>query len=198
MINEFSALYGIFIERIHQYFYYIYSNDITELHTFFSNIRDSLMNQITIPKKYNYICKSIINRLGYKITDILDIEVFDKHKISFTEYEYDFYDFLKTELSYNNNHNNDNHNHNNHNNHEFTIQFENDLYYHARNDVIKICDDMIHDYTNSNYVSNIFKIVLYYYQIEHECGYLWQQDFTQHLETLQYYIDKIKKHNRNF
>lgn len=187
MINEFSALYGIFIERIHQYFYYIYSNNITELHTFFSNIRDSLMNQITISKKYNYICKSIINRLGYKITDILDIQVFDTHKISFTEYEYDFYDFLKTELSYNNNHNS-------HNNHEFTIQFENDLYYHARNDVIKICDEMIHDYTNANYISNIFKIVLYYYQIEHECGYLWQQDFTQHLETLQFYIDKIKKH----
>jgi hypothetical protein len=120
-------------------------------------------------------------------TDKLNIRV--QRKLQVEEYKitneyrkdiYDFYDFLKSKIDENQK--------------LFTIHFENDLYYSARDDVIKICDEMIADYDNPNYVYNIFKIVLYYYQIEHECGYLWNQDFTQHLDSLMYYVDKIKQY----
>lgn len=184
---EYSALYGMFIEKIHEYFYYKCSNKTEKIYIFFSKIRNLLLHQITVPRKYNYVCKSILTRLGYKITNVLDICMFDtifqnnresNGKNSFTKYEYDFYEFLKSEI--------------NENQTLFTIHIENNLYYHARDDVIKICDEMIADYMHPNYVYNIFKIVLYNYQIEHECGYLWKQDFTQHLDGLQYYVEKIK------
>jgi hypothetical protein len=103
MNDEYSALYGIFIERIHQYFYYRYSTENREnrssrendeMNTYFNTIRDSLLHQITIPRKFNFLCKSLLNRIGYKITDSIDIDIFDTHKNSFTDYEYNFYDFL--------------------------------------------------------------------------------------------------------
>ena len=52
---------------------------------------------------------------------------------------------------------------------------------------------MIEDYCN-NYKANIFKIVLYQYQIEKEAGNLWDKDFSKNIESLEPFIKNIEKY----
>ena len=71
------------------------------------------------------------------------------------------------------------------------------MFNYDKNYIIKLYDSLLLNYDEKN----IFNIVLYFYQIENECQYILNYDFTQHLDSLEkYYIhlDELSKNCTDF
>ena len=175
--SEYSALYGIYIETIFKYFYtkknYTIENNI------FKKYLSNIQRGILVDKKYIKIIINIIKKLNFNLTDVFNLSMFNDYKNKFNNLEINAYNYLCTKIK--------------HNLDEFTLIFENDVIINDSKTIIQICKKMIDDYDN-NYKINIFKLVLYNYQINNELGYLWSKDFIKNINSLNFYIKNIENY----
>ena len=175
--NEYSSLYGKYIESCFQYFYtkkfYNIDNNI------FKKFINKIDNSILVDKKHTPILIKLINRLNYNLTDSFNLNKFIKYKNRFTTRELNTYNYIVEKLYNKNN--------------DFTFIFQNDVIVNDTKSIRSICDLMINNYNHKDYQINIFKITLYNYQINNELGFLWSKNFNKHIETLSYYIEQIEK-----
>ena len=176
--TDFRALYGIYIEKIFQYFQskkkYTLENNI------FYKFKSKLLIGLSVDINMVPAVISLIKKLGYNVTDTFNLDMFNKFKNSFSNKDTSTYYYLQDKIRLNNLE-------------SFTLIFENDVIRNDQKSIIEICDKMINDYGN-NYKENIFKLVLYNYQIEKEAGYLWDKDFSKNIESLDPYIENIEKY----
>jgi hypothetical protein len=187
--DEFSALYGQYIEVMFTYYYdinYHYTNNQLEdkSRNLFYKLKYKIENTVVIKKVNHYACKKIINRLQYKLDKCFTLNDFKQYKPYYDGVEMVFYNYLLKELKFEYDR-------------PFYIGFENNIFEYAKDELIPICDIMIKNYKDENYRSYIFKMTLYNYQIENECGYLWNKDFAQHINSLGPILDNIKLFSKN-
>ena len=170
--DDFSTLYGQYIEKIFQYFY----TKKFKKDNIFKKYLDNINSGIYIDKKYSATIIRLIRKLNYNLTDIFDLSLFNDYKNKFNNKEIDAYNYLFSKVD--------------NSLQKFTFIFENDVIINDVEYVKKICKSMIDNY-DENYKENIFKLVLYYYQINHELGFLWNKDFSKHIKSLDQYIKNI-------
>ena len=174
--EEYSALYGNFIETCFQYFYT--KRYYTEEKNIFKKYLENLNNGILIDKKYTQTIIKLVRRLNYQLTDVFNLSIFNKYKNKFNNNELAAFNYISTKL--------------NNNLQNFTLIFQNDVIVSDLNHIKEVCNQMINNYNHIDYQINLFKIVLYKYQINNELGFLWKKDFSKHLESLSFYINQIE------
>ena len=137
-----------------------------------------LDNTIILAEKYQKICKILFRRFNLNFNNPIRLNIFEKSKYLLTNDESIFYNFLKKELNYNYNK-------------KFYISFENKVTNKINKKLIKLFYEKKENFKSEN-IYSIFMIVLYRYQLDNESGYLFDLDFSLHLERLQPIIEKIK------
>ena len=119
--------------------------------------------------------RSFLKRFSFSIDAGLKLDFFEKYKLNMTEEEGKLYRFLKKNVK----------------DEPFYIEFdEGRLYVNRKEELKKMCEEFVHDET---FPTKIFRIVLFNYQREYEMGYLWEYDFSEHLISIQPYIDESFK-----
>lgn len=179
--REYSTLYGLFIEKIFEYYYSLKNNNITN--NIFYKFKQHIEIGIFIDAKLARYVIMLIKRLNYKLTDQFYLEIFHNHKHKFSSKELQVYHYIESKIS--------------NRLQPFTLIFENEVIINDLDYIIELCNSMITNYNHPKYIQHIFQIILYNYQIDNEAAYLWKKDFTPHLNTLQPFIDKIQEYVAN-
>jgi DNA polymerase III epsilon subunit-like protein len=180
--NNFSALYGRFIEAVFEFYYYYFQDELPEKNLF-SRIIYQLKNTVTIPNEYVKSCKILLKKLNISLNTPVNLETFEIIKYQLDSSEIIFYEYLKTQVK------NDDISLLKKN---FFLIYENKVIKQHSKKIIRICKKMIKNIKKGK-VSDIFEIILYRYQLETESGYLLDTDFTEHLESVEGIIEEIKK-----
>jgi DNA polymerase III epsilon subunit-like protein len=176
--KNLSNLYGQFIETVYEYYYH-YFNDNVDNNNFLERFLFQLNNTIIIDTKYQKTCQILLKRLNINYNTKINLKLFEINKYMLSHYEMEFYEFLKKELKFNYER-------------RFYVSFENKVTNQSNKEIIKLCKNIIKNYKKEDMMS-IFKIVLFKYQLDNESGYLFDLDFTTHLEKIQPIILKIKE-----
>ena len=179
----FAKLYGIFIEDIFRYYYLLNfseKNDIDNSNSLLKFIDSFILrnnSHLFIPKKYDNIFKNLVNKFGKLTLSLLDMNknILNDNEIKFYEYLINNY---STKILINQEINNINAN----------VSIFDEEY------VIKNCNSL---FKNENVNESLFNLSLYFYQIEYECGHILNKDYTQHIVSLEPYINKIIELTRN-
>ena len=168
--SKFACLYGEFMELLFMFYYYKNKDKTKE---FIQTLKNNLINSnIFVDNRYS----SIINSLSKK--GIIDFggcfyfDEIDKTKLSACEYEFIVYCHSVIK------------------NNKINVFIKVDLFEYDEEYIVNLIDSLENS-KDSELI--IFKIKLYFYQIENECKYLLSYDFTQNLKSLSIYYDKMNK-----
>ncbi len=172
--KDYNALYGMYIENI---FNYYYSIKLAKTPDFITKLRKMIENTIVIPKHLTSGYKMLKIRLPYITKNIVRLNDLAKIKNQFKKSEEDLFVYL-CELLNNNYHR------------EFFIDCHNDVANYSKVELLKAIDNIL--LHKVDITQNIFKITIFYYQMNYETAYLWNTDMTEELNDLQYYVDKIR------
>jgi hypothetical protein len=183
--KEYSALYGMFIENIFNYYYNKNKNINAD---FIIKLKKIINNTIIIPKKYIYGYKILKIRCPF-IKDLIKLSDFMIIKNKFKLEEERIYEYLCELL-------------NNDFDKEFFIDCENDVINYSKEDLLNSINylENINETNNLNkneIIKNIFRITIYYYQNNNETAYLWNIDFTEEINDLDVYIESIINYSKN-
>ena len=186
--KEYSALYGMFIENIFNYYYNKNNKNNNITGDFIIKLKKIINNTIIIPKKYIYGYKILKIRCPF-IKDLIKLSDFINIKNQFKTEEEKIYEYLCELL-------------NNDFDKEFFIDCENDVINYSKDDLLNSINylENINETNNFNkdqIIKNIFKITLYYYQKNNETAYLWNTDFTEEINDLDIYIESIINYSKN-
>ena len=165
--DEYSALYGSFIETIYTYFYHKKHNTLEQ---FIQGLirKDFLI----IPKTHVKAYISLKKRLGNNLN--LNMIENSKNHFSFSENE-----LIKYVKAMGNN---------------FNIIFEDNNLYEVDSEKYKsYCNNILEE----DFVKNIFNLTLYKYQVEYESKDLLKKDFSEEIESLMPTIDNIESYVNN-
>ena len=208
--KEFSALFGIFIEQV---FNFYYNKKFKVIPDFMSKLKKIINNTIIIPKKFIYDFKILKLRCPFISKDLVKLSDFAPIKNIFRKGEEDIYAYLCEILEYDYNK-------------EFFLDCENDVIQYSKKDLlecINILEEQIFEQDHEqneqekdiNYNNNtpeigslcktpkeiiikcIFSIAIYYYQRSNETAYLWKYDFTDELNDLDFYINHVIKYSES-
>ena len=182
--EHYCALYGIFIENIFNYYYCLKNNNVPD---FISKLKKILENTILVPKNMIGGYKILKLKCPFIVKDLVKLKDFDIIKKSFKVREQQLYDYLINML-------------NNDFNKEFFLDCYNDVSYYSKDflyDLIKKTLNSKKKYSENEIYYCIFQISLYFYQRSHETAYLWKKDFSPHLDSLEYIIQKTKSYAEN-
>jgi len=180
--KNYSALYGMFIENIFNYYYTKKFNIIAD---FIVKLKKIIYNTIIIPKKYIYGYKALKIRCPF-IKDIIKLVDLNDVKNTFGKNEEDLYSYLCETLNYNYNK-------------EFYLDVENDVTNYSKKDLLMYIECLESGLNNSEesehiLINYIFKITIFYYQNNNETAYLWNIDFQEELKDLDFYIQSVIKY----
>jgi hypothetical protein len=195
--KEFSALFGIFIEQV---FNFYYNKKFKIIPDFMSKLKKIINNTIIIPKKFIYDFKILKLRCPFIAKDLVKLSDFAPIKNIFRKGEEDIYAYLCELLE-------------NDYNKEFFLDCENDVIQYSKKDLLE-CIDILEEQIleeqseqeqDINYKNNtkeiiikcIFSIAIYYYQRNNETAYLWKYDFTDELEDLKFYVNHVIKYSES-
>ena len=198
--KEFSALFGIFIEQV---FNFYYNKKFKIIPDFMSKLKKIINNTIIIPKKFIYDFKILKLRCPFIAKDLVKLSDFAPIKNIFRKGEEDIYAYLCELLE-------------NDYNKEFFLDCENDVIQYSKKDLLE-CIDILEEQIleeqeqeqaqaqDINYKNNtkeiiikcIFSIAIYYYQRSNETAYLWKYDFTNELEDLKFYVNHVIKYSES-
>ncbi len=171
--DQYSALYGIFIENIYRY--YCESEKGTfYLNSFLKGFINKNKGYLSIPEEYINTFRKLQSKYSY-----ISLSQLNEIKNNLSPKESELYIYLKNEADLQ------------------KLDMNQEINIIVDNGVSIIDTQYIK--TRCNHLSRrqkpiikpLFEICLYFYQLEYECGHLLQKDFTQHLESLQPYIDQI-------
>jgi len=165
--DDFSALYGIFIETIYTYFYHKKHNTL-----------DKFVNEL-IHKDFLIIPKSHIKaytNLKKRFGNNFNLSMIEKCKNSLTFSENELIKYIKIKGN------------------NFNIIFEdNNLYEVDSTKYKKYCNNIL----GGDFIKNLFNITLYKYQIEYESKDLLKKDFSEEIESLIPTINNIETYVNN-
>lgn len=176
--KEYSALFGIFIENIFNYYYNIKFNLVAD---YIVKLKIMINNTIIIPKKFISGYKILKVRCPNITKNLMKLIHFSEIKNNFRKSEEDLYSFLCETL---------NHNYNT----EFFLDCENDVINYSKTELLESIDFLennLHSSLKKDIINKIFRITIYYYQLSNETRYLWKTDFTEHMNDLEEYIDEV-------
>lgn len=176
--DKYSSLYGIFIENIFRYEYEIIRiNDSSDAYNFKKFIDSFIIRNnlyILIPEKYYKIYKKLKNKyISLTISKLNEI----KNDLDIEEKQ--FYEYLLEKYAHD-------------------IPLDQEIHTIKNTDVSiydeKYVTDRCNNLENRKEVSkSLFELCVYFYQIENECGHILKNDFSQHIDSLEPYIKKIKQ-----
>lgn len=179
--NEYCALYGIFIENIFNYYYCKERNLQAD---FVDKLKRILNNTIIVPKNMLGGYKILKLKCPFIVKDLVKLKDFDLIKKTFKKREQELYEYLINILD-------------NNYNKEFYLDCYNDVSHYSKDYLIKLINKLEnHKSTKNEIIHNIFQISLYYYQRSNETAYLWKKDFSSHLDSLMYFIDKTIEYSK--
>jgi thymidine kinase len=167
--DRYGCLYGIYIENLLTYYYYK-NHDMKE--QYIKEKKNKLSNIIFLQDKYTNAFNKLYKR-GFIRNNILNISNIDKNKISPDELELVEYCFNNLHINI------------------ISIFLISNLYNYDKSYIENLYDKLLNNDDNDNDYEIIFKIILYFYQIENECKYILEIDFTKHLESLKNIIKNI-------
>jgi hypothetical protein len=178
--KEYSTLYGMFMENV---FNYYYSKKIHNNADFVIKLDKIINNTIVIPKELISGYKLLKIRIPTIKDHIITLSEINRYKNLFRKNEEELYSYLCNEL---------NHNYLK----EFFIECYNDVSNYSKEILIECINNLDVDnkninnknnnYSNNNIINSIFKITIFYHQMNHETAYLWNTNFTEELNDLQY------------
>jgi len=173
--DDYSSLYGIFIENIFRYYYEKYRLNDADYQYKFNHFIDSFIkknnNYLSIPEKHIKTYEKLKKK--YEIITINKLEEYknelDDKQILLYNYLLECNDLDKNE--------------------EIKIIKDNGVSIFDPNYIKQRCNNL----KNFEKIEkSLFEICVYFYQIEHECGHLLKYNFREHINSLKPYIDNIK------
>lgn len=175
--SKFACLYGLFIEKVCSYQYHMQNG---EGYNIFECVLYKLRNTINCPQNHQIANFSLAKKLSYDLETQLTLNFFERHKDHFNERESSFYSWLKNKMAHD---------------YEkgFFIAKSSLLFAASEEEVVSICQHMLKNVSDPNYITNVFRVVLHAYQIKYEAGYLWHFDFTEHIQSLEDVINNIDR-----
>jgi len=187
--KSYSALYGMFIENIFNFFYNAKYGILAD---FIIKLKKIINNTIIIPKKYIYGYKILKVRCPFIVKDLVRLSDFAIIKNMFRKAEEELYAYLCEVFK-------------NDYGSEFFIDCENDVINYSKEELLKYIDYFekevaaeekkdLEKYILHENIQKLFKLTLYYYQRSHECAYLWEIDFTEELDDLDFYVKNVIKY----
>ena len=179
--NEYCALYGTFIENIFNYYYCKNFNSESD---FINKLKRILNNTIIVPKNMLGGYKILKLKCPFIVKDLVKLKDFNIIKKTFKKREQELYEHLINILD-------------NDFNQEFYLDCYNDVSHYSKDYLIKIIKKLeSYDISKNDTINYIFQISLYYYQKSNETAYLWKKDFSVHINSLMYYIDKTIEYSQ--
>jgi superfamily I DNA/RNA helicase/DNA polymerase III epsilon subunit-like protein len=178
--EEYSSLYGKYIEQIFEYYYCMKNKKVymlTELTKQFIN------NRILISNKFKPYLPGFLSKVKKTPMQILELDFINEIKNDFDEKEKEIYEEIclkvkekKLET--------------------FSIYIPNELVYDNPEEILNIVYN-IDTKTNTNY--NLYLLILYFYQYEHEAKYLWKQKDSIHekIKSADVIVNNIMKYVNN-
>jgi len=195
--TEYSALYGMFIENIFNYYYHQKRNLLPD---FITKLIKIINNTIIVPKQYISGYKILKIRCPFILKNIIKLSDFNKIKNYFQKNEEELYEHLLKVLD-------------NDYQKEFFIDCENDVSNYSKEFLLNCIEQLKINESHSQsqiqsqsqsqtqsqkqIIENIFKITIFYYQRTNETAYLWKSDFTTELEDLNPYIEDVIEYSKN-
>ena len=179
--DQYSALYGMFVENIFNYYYQIKNNKIPD---FISKLKNIIENSIIVPKNMIGGYKILKMKCPFIVKDLVKLRNFDGIKKTFKKREQELYNYLIEILG------NDYHQ-------EFFLDCYNDVAHYSKDFLLTLIKKTLNEknkYNEEEIHYCIFQMTLYYYQMSNETAYLWKKDFHPHLNHLSYIINKIKEY----
>ena len=185
--SSYSALYGIYIENIFNY-YYNWKNNI--LCDYVIKLKKILNNTIIVPKNCLGGYKILKLKCPFIVKDLVRLSDFDKIRKTFKKREEELYQYLFEVLE-------------NDMSKEFFLDCYNDVAYYSKEEMLLSINILEKNITNNklevaslndsiNY--HIFQISLYYYQKSNETAYLWKKNFEEEIESLNSYVLNVIKY----
>jgi len=174
--DDYSSLYGIFIENIFRYYYERYRLSDTDGQYKFNYFINSLIKKnnsyLSIPEKYIKTYEKLKKKY-----ERITINKLEECKNDFDPKQSEFYNYLLECKDLDKNQ-------------EINIIKDNGVSIFDSNYIRERCDNM-KNFKKSK--QSLFEICVYFYQIEHECGHLLKYDFSNHINSLKPYIKNIKQ-----
>ena len=180
--NKYSCLYGKYIEELFTFYYYKNNYDINE---YIFKCKAKINNKIIVKKNKLSIVKNLIKK-GYilKESNILILDFNNINKLDLKTEEYEFILYCKKQIK----------NDDESDEEYITIIIENNLFDYDGNKLKNMYNSLIN---NINQEKIIFDIVLYNYQIENECRHILNDNFEEHINSIEQYFDKINELSKN-
>ncbi len=213
--DKYSCLYGLFIEKLFIFYYYKNKDDLLN---FINICKNKLNNILFIDRKHIKIYKILKNKNIIDDTCTLYYDNIDKNKLSTEEYEFILYCYdkiksnvitiyIKNDLF-------------NYDKSYLINLYDSLLVNHSDWDTLSLLQSgvsgplctvnkseaFINPEVSDSKASLlklsrsldppekiIFDIILYFYQIENECVYILNSDFTEHLKSLESYYIKLNE-----
>lgn len=181
--KEYSALFGMFIENV---FHYYYQQKLNKQADFVIKLYKIINNTIVLPKELINGYKILKIRCPFIKNNIIKLADFGLIKNLFKKSEEEVYSYLCQILNF------EYHT-------EFFLDCHNDVINYSKEDLlnsINILNENINNSSINNRIilENILKITIFFYLMNHETAYLWQINFEEELNNLEYYVEFIKKY----
>ncbi len=172
--EEYSSLYGKFIEQL---FEYLYCKKHNKQYLMSIMTKQFISNRICLSKKFRPYITGFLSKLGKTPISLIEMEFINEIKNDFDEHEKEMYEevILKVKEK---------------NLDIFSIYVPNELVYDNPEEIYNIADNIDKDIDT---FYNLYLLNLYFYQYEHEAKYLWKQkeEIYEKIKSVQIYVDYI-------
>ena len=171
--DKYSALYGIFIENVFQY--YSIFNDTYQLSRYLDSFIKKNNSYLSIPAKLIKIYDKLKRSIPlFTLNHLNDI------KNTLDEKETQLYSYLLKQHSENKLAEDQ----------EINIISDNGVSIIDSGYIVTRCKKLK---DNHKVIRNLFEICLYFYQLENECGHLLKNNFEDHISSLRNHIKMVKE-----
>jgi hypothetical protein len=154
--DEYSSLYGKFIEQIFEYYYCKKNN---KKYMLSQMTKQFINNRISLGKKFQPYLHSFLSKVSHSPISLIELQFINEIKNDFDDHEKEIYEEILIQL-------------NEKNIESFSIYIPNELIYDNPTEILEIVNK-IEKEDDINY--NLFLLNLYFYQYEHEAKYLFKQ-----------------------
>jgi len=177
--SKYSILYGQFTEQLFRYYCYKNSNRLQELID--DEVNKRVKNMILLDSDNSAVYQNLIKKNIISENNIINFDQVVRSQM--TPYEYDMIMKWRDMLG---------------NSNIITVHLISELI-HIDNEYIMTLYKELSETDKESTVERrsgeviLFDIILYYYQIEHECKYILKYNFTKHLASISRYYEKIEQ-----
>jgi DNA polymerase III epsilon subunit-like protein len=172
--EDYSSLYGKFIEQL---FEYLYCKKHNKQYLMSIMTKQFISNRICLSKKFRPYITGFLSKLGKTPISLIEMEFINEIKNDFDDHEKEMYEEVVLKVKEKNLD-------------IFSIYVSNELVYDNPEEIYNIADNIDKDIDT---FYNLYLLNLYFYQYEHEAKYLWKQkdEIYEKIKSVQIYIDYI-------